>query len=81
MPHDLLIRNATIVDGSGNPSTSGDVAIDRDRMVAVGSVKDRAIKEIDADGRVLAPGFIDVHTHSDLMLLHCPEHQLSLIHI
>ncbi len=75
MPHDLLIRNATIVDGSGNPSTSGDVAIDRDRMVAVGSVKDRAIKEIDADGRVLAPGFIDVHTHSDLMLLHCPEHQ------
>ena len=63
---DLVIRNGRIVDGSGNPWFYGDVAIRDGRIVAVGDVGDlTARREIDADGLVVAPGFIDVHTHAD----------------
>lgn len=64
----LVIRNARIVDGAGAPSFPGDVGVEGDRIVAVGAVPDRGATEIDAAGQVLAPGFIDIHTHYDPQL-------------
>ena len=61
---DLLIRNARVVDGTGSPWIRNDVAVDDGRIVAMGaSLSMDALETIEADGRVLAPGFIDVHTH------------------
>ena len=73
--HDVVIRNASIVDGTGAPGYRGSVAIDGTRITAVGLVTDQGAREIEADGRVVCPGFIDVHTHSDLMLLAEPAHE------
>src|SRR6187200_462185 len=68
--YDLLVRNGRIVDGTGNPWFYGDVAVRGDRIVAVGRVPSAAAKrEIDARGLVVAPGFIDMHSHSDQLLL------------
>lgn len=64
-PYDLLIRNALIVDGTGAPPVRGSIAVRDGRIVAVGDVSGRATTEIDALGAVAAPGFIDVHTHSE----------------
>src|SRR5262245_9632707 len=66
--YDLLIRNGRIVDGTGNPWFYGDVAIKRDRITAVGRVAEGAKRVIDASGLVVAPGFIDMHSHSDWVL-------------
>jgi N-acyl-D-amino-acid deacylase len=65
---DLVFRNALIVDGSGSPGVVGDLAIRGDEIVAVGSFDGEAEQEIDASDRVLAPGFIDIHTHFDPQL-------------
>src|SRR5262245_16998038 len=68
--YDLLIRRGRIVDGSGNPWFVGDVAVRGDRIVAVGRAPfGTAKREIDAAGFVVAPGFIDIHSHSDDLLL------------
>ena len=63
--YDTVIRAGTIVDGTGRAPFTGDVAIQDDRIVAVGSVDGTARQEIDADGAVVTPGFIDLHTHYD----------------
>src|SRR5262245_8291937 len=69
-PYDLLILNGKIVDGTGNPWFFGDVAIRGDRIVAVGHLPEAPAKRtIEAKGLVIAPGFIDMHSHSDLLLL------------
>lgn len=69
-PYDILITGGRIVDGTGNPWFAGDVAIREDRIVAVGHLGDAdATRVIDASGLVVAPGFIDLHTHSDGRLL------------
>lgn len=68
--YDVVIRHARIVNGSGNPWFHGDVAIRGQRIVAVGRVPaGKAGREIDAHGLVVAPGFIDIHSHSDYLLL------------
>lgn len=67
--YDVVIRNGRIVDGTGNPWFPGDVAIRGDRIVAVGRVDGAGELEIDARGDVVAPGFIDIHSHSDFLLL------------
>lgn len=68
--YDLLIRGGRIVDGSGNPWFAGDVAIRGERIVALGTVPAGAAKrEIDVQGLMVAPGFIDMHSHSDWLLL------------
>ncbi len=64
----FVIRNACIVDGSGAPSFQGDLAVAGDRIVQMGKVDGRGAVEYDAKGHVLAPGFIDVHTHYDPQL-------------
>ncbi|MFO1081430.1 MAG: amidohydrolase family protein [Reyranellaceae bacterium] len=63
--HDIVIRGGTIVDGTGAPAFTGDVAIDGDRLVQVGGKAGPGKREIRADGRLVTPGWVDVHTHYD----------------
>src|SRR3546814_507778 len=63
--YDLVIRNARIVDGVGRRAFAGDVAVEGSRIAAVGVVAGTGVLEIDAAGQVVAPGFIDIHTHYD----------------
>ncbi len=73
LSYDLLIRNATIVDGTRAPRTRGDIAIKDGRIAAIGALDSaRADAEIDASGLVAAPGFIDAHTHDDRLLFSDP---------
>ncbi len=68
--YDFLIRNATIIDGSGAARYAGDVAIQGDRIARIGALDGvQARQTLDAGGRVLAPGFIDAHTHDDRVML------------
>ncbi|MEV6760548.1 D-aminoacylase [Streptomyces sp. NPDC051105] len=78
---DLVIRDADVVDGSGAPSYRADVVVDDGRITAIvkeaaaaGCQRPRAARELDAEGLVLSPGFIDMHAHSDLALLRDPDH-------
>ena len=68
-PYDLVLRGGRIVDGSGNPWFRGDVAIQGERLAKVGKLEGPARRTIDATGLVVAPGFIDMHSHSDFTLL------------
>jgi N-acyl-D-amino-acid deacylase len=72
MPYDLIIRNGTVIDGTGQPGRAADVAVQDDRIVAVGAVSGTAKHALDATGRVITPGFIDVHSHDDFALLDRP---------
>ena len=63
--HDLVIRGGLVVDGSGSEPFVGDLAIDGDRISLVGAVSQKGRREIDAVGKVVAPGFVDIHTHYD----------------
>ena len=63
--HDLVIRNGTIVDGTGRPRFTGDVAIDGRTIAVVGGVSGRGRREINANGLLVTPGWVDVHTHYD----------------
>ncbi|MEV5316527.1 D-aminoacylase [Streptomyces sp. NPDC052687] len=78
---DLVIRDAEVVDGTGAPSYRADVVVDGGRIVSIvkeaaaaGCQRPSAMRELDAEGLVLTPGFIDMHAHSDLALLRDPDH-------
>ena len=73
MSFDTLITNATVVDGTNSPRYGADVELDGGEIAAIGPLGEAdAERRIDASGLVLAPGFIDMHTHSDLTLLDDP---------
>lgn len=77
--HDLILRNGTVVDGSGRPGFVADVAVSGGRIAQVAELDhSRAIREIDVTGRIVAPGFIDVHTHDDAALIDFPQMEPKL---
>ena len=80
MTLDLVIRNGTVVDGTGSPPRAADVGIAGGTVVAVGEVDGRGHREIDADGRLVTPGFVDVHTHLDAQLAWDPIASSSCWH-
>jgi N-acyl-D-aspartate/D-glutamate deacylase len=67
-PFDLVVRGGTLVDGTGAPARRGDVGIRGGRVAAVGTLSGPARRVIDADGAVVAPGFVDIHTHYDVQV-------------
>ena len=68
MTHDLVIRGGAVVDGTGAEAVSADVAVEGDRIAAIGKVSGRGKREIDAAGLVVSPGFVDLHTHLDAQI-------------
>ena len=78
---DIVIRNGTIVDGTGAPSRRGDIAITDGMITEVGdAVTDTGTREIDADGRIVTPGFVDIHTHLDAQIAWDPLQTSSCWH-
>jgi len=74
MQFDIIIRNATIVDGTDTPAYHADVGIAGDKITVIGDLTQaKAASEIDVNNKVLAPGFIDVHTHDDTNVIRMPE--------
>ena len=79
MTFDILIRNARVCDGTGQPAFSADIGVVGDRIAQIGDLQDcNAAQTIDAAGRVAAPGFIDMHSHGDCTLLLFPNAQSLL---
>ncbi len=71
--HDLVVRGALVVDGTGAPGYTADVAVDGDRITSVGPAAGKGRRELDGDGLVCTPGFVDVHTHYDGQAMWDPE--------
>src|SRR5256886_2259093 len=80
MPYDLVIKNGVLIDGSGLPRYHADVAVRHGRIVSIGRIHERAREVIDADGLVVAPGFIDGHTHMDAQIFWDPIGTCSCWH-
>jgi len=78
--HDLVIRGGRVVDGSGAPAFEADVAVDGDRIRKLGYVAERGRRELDASGKVVTPGFVDIHTHLDAQLAWDPIASSSCWH-
>ena len=78
--HDIVIRHGEVADGTGAPPVLADVAIDGDRVTEVGDVDDTGRREIDAAGRLVTPGFVDIHTHLDAQLFWDPAASSSCWH-
>ncbi|HVE03263.1 MAG TPA: amidohydrolase family protein, partial [Rhizomicrobium sp.] len=68
MPHEIVIRGGTIVDGTGAEPFHGDVGIADGRIADIGKIAAKGKREIDAEGHVVSPGFIDLHTHLDAQI-------------
>ncbi|TFH19126.1 hypothetical protein E4H04_01120 [Candidatus Bathyarchaeota archaeon] len=71
--HDILIKNAFIVDGTGSAPIKGEIAIDGERITGIGKNLGAGEKIINAKGKIVCPGFIDVHNHGDLSILYYPK--------
>jgi N-acyl-D-amino-acid deacylase len=80
MQYDVIIRNGTIVDGSGMPRYRADLGVVGDKIATIGKIRDQAREVIDAEGHVVAPGFIDVHTHMDAQVFWDPIGSCSCWH-
>jgi N-acyl-D-amino-acid deacylase len=81
MAHDVVIKNGTVVDGTGAPAIRADVAIDGDRISAVGEVDASGANQvIDAEGRIVTPGFVDLHSHLDAQVGWDPTMSSSCYH-
>lgn len=80
MTYDLLIKNGTVVDGSGNPGYRADVAVSGGKIAAIGRINARAKQTIDAEGHVVSPGFVDGHTHMDAQIFWDPIGSCSSYH-
>ncbi len=78
--YDLVIRNGTVVDGTGLPKYRADVGVLGDRIAAIGRIGERGKEEIDAEGHVVSPGFIDGHTHMDAQVFWDPLGSCSCWH-
>ena len=78
--HDLVIRGGTVVDGSGKTAFVADIAIDGDKITKIGDSLPPGREEIDATGKVVAPGFVDIHTHYDGQATWDPEMSPSSWH-
>ena len=73
MRYSLVIRNGTLIDGTRAPRRKADVAIQDGKILAIGKLNGKGDSEIDASGKIVAPGFIDAHTHDDRLMLSAPE--------
>src|SRR5712675_1623265 len=73
MKFDLLIRNATVIDGTRAPRFEADIGVSSGRISRIGKLKEKGEIEIDASGKIAAPGFIDAHTHDDRLMLSAGE--------
>ena len=80
MSFDLVIKNGWVVDGSGQPRYRGDVGVTGGRITAIGRIRESAREVIDADGRVVSPGFVDGHTHMDAQIFWDPLGTCSCWH-
>ena len=78
--YDLVIKNGFVVDGSGGPRYPADVAVSGGRIVRIGRINERAARTLDADGQVVAPGFVDGHTHMDAQVFWDPLGSCSCYH-
>ena len=78
--YDLIIRGGRLIDGTGGPARGGDVAVQGGKIAAVGEVVGPARRVLEADGRVVAPGFIDLHTHYDAQVFWDPLATTSCWH-
>src|SRR5215208_4316310 len=78
--HDLIVQGGTVVDGTGEPAVAADVAVDDGRITHVGRVDGDAAEMIDATGKLVTPGFVDVHTHYDGQVTWDPMLTPSLWH-
>ena len=77
---DVLLRNAQIIDGTGAPRRNGHVGIREGQIVAIGDIDESATQTINVDGAIVAPGFIDIHTHYDAQVLWDPTLSPSILH-
>src|SRR5256712_9681519 len=73
MKFELLIRNATVIDGTRAPRFEADIGVSAGKISRIGKLKEKGEIEIDASGKIAAPGFIDAHTHDDRLMLSAPD--------
>ena len=78
--YDIVVRNGLVVDGTGSPAIHADVAISGDRIVEIGKIDGTATRTINADGRLVTPGFVDIHSHLDAQVAWDPACSSSCYH-